>query len=114
MDDLFFTVKVSDAAKKVGLTCVFVKTPEALLARLAERPLLVVLDLNYAGIDPVKIITDIKRGEHRDISLVGFVSHVQTDLRQQAQEAGCDLVVARSVFSSSLPEILRRHAGLPT
>jgi hypothetical protein len=44
------------------------------------------------------------------ISLLGYVSHVQGDLKQAAQEAGCDMVLARSAFSQNLPQILKRHA----
>ena len=39
--------------------------------------------------------------------MVGFVSHVQTELKQRAQEVGCDTVVARSVFAQNLPAILQ-------
>jgi hypothetical protein len=37
---------------------------------------------------------------------------VQGELKQQAQEAGCDMVLARSAFSQNLPVILKRHAGV--
>ena len=40
------------------------------------------------------------------------MSHVQGELKQQAQEAGCDMVLARSAFSQNLPVILKRHSGV--
>ena len=44
-------------------------------------------------------------------SIVGFVSHVQGDLKVKAQEAGCDVVMPRSAFSQNLVSILRRHGA---
>jgi hypothetical protein len=38
----------------------------------------------------------------REISTVGFLSHVQKDLAVAAREAGCDRVVARSAFTKDL------------
>ena len=41
--------------------------------------------------------------------MIGFVSHVQTELKQRAKEIGCDTVVARSVFAQNLPAILEGY-----
>lgn len=112
LEDLFFTVKIGDAAKRAGLQAVFCKTEETALERIREQPLLIVLDLNCASVDPVRFVSDIKTGEHKGVPLIGYVSHVQGELKQRAQEAGCDMVMARSAFSTNLPQIFRRHAGL--
>jgi hypothetical protein len=37
---------------------------------------------------------------------------VQGELKQAAQEAGCDMVMARSAFSQNLQQILKRHSGV--
>ena len=113
VEDLFFNVKIADAAKRAGLQVIFCKTEDAAMERIAEEPLLVVLDLNCASVDAVGLISRLKAGEFQSIPLIGYVSHVQADLKQRAQAAGCDMVVARSAFSTNLPQILRRHAGLP-
>ena len=44
------------------------------------------------------------------IKLIGYLSHVQTDLKRQAEQTGCDEVMARSAFSMNLPEILKRYS----
>jgi hypothetical protein len=44
-------------------------------------------------------------------SIVGFVSHVQGDLKVKALDAGCDAVMPRSAFSQNLPQLLRRHGA---
>jgi hypothetical protein len=51
-------------------------------------------------------------GEMKQISLIGYLSHVQGELKQQAQEAGANVVMARSAFSQNLPQILKRHSGV--
>ena len=42
------------------------------------------------------------------IPIVGFASHVQTDVIEAARKAGVDDVLARSAFTQRLPEILAR------
>jgi len=42
--------------------------------------------------------------------VVGYVSHVQGELKQRAHDLGCDMVMARSAFSQNLPTLLKRHA----
>ena len=44
------------------------------------------------------------------ISLLGYVAHVAGELKQAAQEAGCDMVLARSAFSQNLQQIMKRYA----
>jgi hypothetical protein len=51
-------------------------------------------------------------GEMKQISVIGYLSHVQGELKQQAQEAGANIVMARSAFSQNLPQILKRHSGV--
>jgi hypothetical protein len=40
---------------------------------------------------------------------VGFLSHLQGDLKAKAVEAGCDVVMPRAAFSQNLPNLLRRY-----
>jgi CheY-like chemotaxis protein len=114
LEDLFFMVKINESAKRAGLQAEFVKSEQDALdkATAADRPVVMILDLNFSGIDPVSLIRKLKADESaKDVSLIGFVSHVQGELKQQAQEAGCDMVLARSAFSQNLPAIFKRHAG---
>jgi len=107
LSDLMFTVKIQDAAKRAGLEAVFVTSQENALAQARGNPALVVLDLNYAAVEPVELIRKLKQeAATAKIQLLGFVSHVQTDLIQAARESGCDRVMARSAFSQNLPAIL--------
>jgi CheY-like chemotaxis protein len=111
LEDLLFTVKIMDAAKRAGLTANFVKSEEVALERANEKPLLIIIDLNCACVDPIAFIRKLKDGDNSKVPLIGFVSHVQGELKQKAHDAGCDMVMARSAFSQNLPQILKRHAG---
>jgi CheY-like chemotaxis protein len=90
----------------------FVKSETDVLEQAKTQPALIIVDLNFQGIDPLKLIRTLKADEvTRRINLIGYVSHVQGELKLQAQEAGCDMVMPRSAFSQNLPQILKRHAS---
>lgn len=111
LEDLFFTVKINESAKRAGLGITFVKSEHDVLEQAKNKPALIILDLNFAGIEPLKLIQKLKSDEHtKGINLLAYVSHVQGDLKLQAQEAGCNMVLARSAFSQNLPQILKRHS----
>jgi PleD family two-component response regulator len=114
VEDLLFTVKISDAAKRAGLEVEFVKSERDVIEKATgEKPLLIILDLNFSAVQPLKLITKLKsNSEIKQISLIGYLSHVQGELKQQAQEAGANIVMARSAFSQNLPQILKRHSGV--
>jgi CheY-like chemotaxis protein len=107
MSDLFFSVKINDAAKKLSMTAEFVKDKTLAFEKARLKPPLIILDLNCDAADPLGLIAGLKADpDTAGIAIIGFVSHVQAQLKQQAQEIGCDTVVARSVFAQNLPAIL--------
>lgn len=112
LSDLFFSVKITDAAKKAGMTLEFVKEANQVMAKAKERPALIIIDLNFDAIHPVDLIRKLKAApELKGVTLIGYLSHIQAELKQEAQEAGCNMVLARSAFSQNLPMILKRHSG---
>ena len=112
LNDLMFTVKIQEAAKRAGLETVFVKSQQHALEQAKEKPAVIILDLNYAEAAPLETIEKIRAdGESSCVALLGYVSHVQADLKQAAHEKGCDTVMARSAFSQNLPRILSRYAA---
>src|ERR1700739_2582590 len=108
VEDLLFTVKISDAAKRAGLDVEFLKSERDVIDKAtSEKPLLIILDLNFNAVQPLKLISKLKGSSQRNqISLIGYLSHVQGELKQQAQEAGANIVMARSAFSQNLQQIL--------
>lgn len=108
VEDLLFKSKISETASTLGIEAAFPRSPKKLLDALKESPPdLLVLDLNSARFEPLTLLRNVKSDEAtREISTVGFLSHVQKDLAVAAREAGCDRIVARSAFTRDLPRIL--------
>jgi PleD family two-component response regulator len=78
-----------------------------------EKPLLIILDLNNNSVEPLELISKLKSDHDlKRISLIGYLSHVQGELKQKAHDAGANIVMARSAFSQNLQQILKRHAGV--
>ena len=115
IEDLFFQAKIQETARKLGVKVEFVKgTDKDTVSRLtdlpdAERPRLLVFDLNNANAKPMTLIPKFKAKLKKATSIVGFLSHLQGDLKIKATEAGCDTVMPRSAFSQGLPNLLRRY-----
>jgi hypothetical protein len=114
IEDLFFLAKIQETARKLGVKVSFVKADKDIVSRLADgpegsRPSLIVFDLNNVAAKPLTLIPRLKSKMKRGTSVIGFLSHLQGDLKAKAMEAGCDMVMPRSAFSQNLPNLLRRH-----
>ena len=102
VDDMFFASKIRAVAEAVGVEISFPRSKEALMQKVREtKPRLVIVDLHNQKIDPNELAKELT-----GIRLLGFFSHVQTDLQRNAIAAGFDEVIPRSVFARDLPEIL--------
>lgn len=114
VDDLLFSSKIRGAAQHAGQTIHFVRSPAALIDEIREKqPGLVIFDLDRASLSPIAAIASVKaQADLVHIPLVGFVSHVHTDVIDAARRAGIDQVMARSAFVAKLPELLA-GAGRP-
>ena len=115
IDDLFFLAKIQEVARKLNVKVEFVKSDKEIGEKGAEageeNPSLIIVDLNSNSIKPLSLISKLRSRFKKSTSIVGFVSHVQGDLKVKAQDAGCDVVMPRSAFSQNLPSILRRHGA---
>ena len=114
IEDLFFLAKISETARKLGVKVAFMKNEKEAIATLtsaeeADRPGLIVFDLNNANAKPLTLIPKLKAKLKKSTSIIGFLSHLQGDLKAKAVEAGCDTVMPRSAFSQNLPNLLRRY-----
>lgn len=113
VDDLFFLAKIQETARQLKVPIDLAKTDKELLEKAEPAPALIILDLNSVALKPIPTITKIRhKAELKKTPLIGFLNHLQAELKLKAQEAGCNLVMPRSAFSVNLPSLLRRH-GLP-
>ncbi len=104
MDDLFFQMKVAETAKQLGVELKVATNGDALMTLIENVPKLVIVDLN-ARSQPIQTVERLRLAQ-KDLRVVGFLSHVQTDLGDQAQAAGCNEVMPRSSFTQNLAAIL--------
>jgi CheY-like chemotaxis protein len=115
IEDLFFLAKIQETARKLNVKVEFVKTDKDLMEKMQqngeEKPSLIIFDLNNANAKPLTLIPKLKSKLKKGTSIIGFLSHMQGDLKQKAHEVGCDMVLPRSAFSQNLPHLLRRHGA---
>ena len=115
IEDLFFMAKIQETARKLNVKVEFVKSDKELMEKMSqngdEKPSLIIFDLNLASVKPLTLIPKLKSKLKKGTSIIGFLSHVQGDLKQKAHEVGCDMVLPRSAFSQNLPQLLRRHGA---
>jgi hypothetical protein len=113
IEELFFQAKIQETAKKLGVKVAFVKNDKDAIAEMTDgeenKPALIVFDLNNANAKPLTLIPKLKAKLKKSASIVGFLSHLQGDLKAKAAEAGCDVVMPRAAFSQNLPNLLRRY-----
>jgi CheY-like chemotaxis protein len=104
MDDLFFQMKLAETAKQLGVEVKVATNGDALMGLMESAPQLVIVDLN-ARSEPLQVIEKVRQN-NKDVRVVAFLSHVQTQLAAQAQAAGCTEVLPRSSFTQNLAAIL--------
>ena len=116
VEDLFFLTKIQDTGRKMNVKVEFIRTEKDLADHMKnngeEKPSLIIFDLNNANAKPLTLIPKLKSKLKKGTSIIGFLSHVQGDLKQKAHEVGCDMVLPRSAFSQNLPQLLRRHGAV--
>jgi len=106
VDDLFFQAKMAETARHVGVTLQTVATGDALVAYVSSSaPRLILVDLN-ARQGPLQAIEKLQAAGNV-LPVIAFLSHVQTELAQQAGAAGCQRVLPRSKFTAEMADIFR-------
>ena len=104
MDDLFFQMKLAETAKHLHIEVKVAASPDALLQLMDPLPKFVIVDLNARN-TPLQAAQMVRESQPT-LPIIGFLSHVQADLAVQAKAAGFQQVMARSEFTTNLPQIL--------
>jgi hypothetical protein len=104
--DLIFAVRIEEAAKRAGYA--FHAAHSAAAAVEAAHRVLpewIVVDLAW---DPGLTVINALKADPSLASLrtLGYVPHVDVDLRRRAELAGFDLVLPRSKFVTEFPRML--------
>jgi DNA-binding NarL/FixJ family response regulator len=115
VDDLLFLSKIQQTAKHVGVAVKSACPADLSKLAIEDAPNALIIDLNHRSGKALEVLYALKSDlKTKDIVVIGFVSHVQTDLITAARDAGCDLILARSAFVSRLPSLLQRLSGAGT
>ncbi|HLD12875.1 MAG TPA: hypothetical protein VJB87_04755 [Candidatus Nanoarchaeia archaeon] len=105
--DFHFSTKIHELARGLGKEVFFLRTPTEVFRPFTVTPELIIVDLNNTKVDALSLITRIKRDPKlSSIPMVGYLSHVQVQLKQQAEQAGCNRVVPRTHFAERMKSYL--------
>jgi DNA-binding NarL/FixJ family response regulator len=106
--DLFFRAKIDAVAAAVGAKVEYVSSTDTIAARCAElRPSIIFTDLSDSSFPALDTLKQI-RAAAPSARVIGFASHVDLKPLKAAREAGYDLTLSRSEFTSRLPDLLKR------
>lgn len=108
VDDIFFASKIRAAAESAGIEYDSARTVVAAIEKAhAHLPALVIADLHSERCDALALAEALRADPQlKAVPLVGFFSHVQTELRDRALAAGFDRALPRSVFSHQLAKMM--------
>ena len=106
VEDLFFRSKIETVAAQIGVPLCVINAPQSLPTPPSGSAWrLVIVDLNRSGDDSVEVVR-LLRQALPTMTILGYCSHVQTDLKTRALQAGCTTVLPRSAFVQRLPELI--------
>ncbi len=112
VDDIFFGSKIKEAANQAGVELEIVKNKDGLKESLSSRlPKLIIFDLNSNKLKPLALLKELKSSsELAKVTTMGYLPHVEGQLKKDAAEAGCDVVMPRSRFSREISAILKKYS----
>ena len=106
--DLFFRAKIDAVAAAVGAEVAYVSSMDAVASRCAHhQPSVVFIDLSDAAFPALAAVQAV-RAAAPEARVIGFASHIDLKPLRAARDAGFELALSRSEFTSRLPELLTR------
>ena len=111
--ELLFGSKIEGALRAAGHDVQRWDDPEAVRATVEKGDVLVV-DLTDPDLDGASAIARLHdQGALEDVWTLGFYSHVDTETKRRAEEAGFHRVVPRSRMAREGPALVEGLAGGP-
>ncbi len=106
--DFFFETRICDTAKELNREVRCFSDADRIAQTLStENVPVLLIDLSTMSdcLDELPRFRELAPG----LSVIAFGSHVQTDLLNQARQAGCDSVLTRSRFTGELVNLLQKY-----
>jgi len=109
--DLLFGSKVQEQLSRAGHEVELISSEPEAWDQIAGTDVLVV-DLTSDDVDATIIVDTLKTGgELGGTKVLGFYSHVETETKTRAEQAGFDLVVPRSRMAREGADLVSRLAA---
>jgi CheY-like chemotaxis protein len=107
--DLFFTLKIGDIAKSVGLPIHFAGSAAEFLDSFRNaRPALVIADLTLNGVDMAALFEELAADAHQvTVPILGYTTHADWK-RTHPLHDRCTKVVTKDTLSRSLAELMQQ------
>jgi CheY-like chemotaxis protein len=106
VEDLFFRSKIEATARHLNVPLRFVGASELVQACGAAKTGAVLMELSNNG-DALTAVRALRRAKATEaLPVIGFLSHVDRTLAEEARSAGVTEVMPRSQFSETLPDLL--------
>jgi len=84
----------------------------ALDAVRAQRPALVLMDLQLPGMDGLELTRKLKSDPSTAaIAIVAVTAYAMKGDEQRALDAGCDGYIAKPIDTRALPQVVEHHLG---
>ncbi len=105
VDDLFFRSKIDATARNLNVPVRFIERKDLPVVCQDGETAAVLLELsNGSSLDAIRKLRQNK--QTRDLTVIGFLSHVDRDLAREAESAGVTRVMPRSQFAETLPDLM--------
>jgi CheY-like chemotaxis protein len=110
VQDLFFSARIRETARQLGLACETLRDPAALVERAAATaPRTIIVDMSAKLGDPAAAVRALRADPRtRGLYVVGYLFDAQDELIRVARAAGCDKVLSRGGLTAKLPDLLTR------
>lgn len=110
--DLMFASKFEAAGRRRNLAVQTARTLDLAIDKAGASAFdLVVLDLSLAGLDPAKLVAQLRGLEHPPRTIVAYAPHVHESRLEAARAAGCDRVLTRGQFDRGMEQLLAESSG---
>ena len=105
VEDLFFRSKIEATARHLNVPVQFASVTE-LPEVMREGAAALLLELSGNGETLAAVRRLRQQAATREVPIVGFLSHVDRKLAEDAESAGVTRVLPRSQFSETLPDLV--------
>ncbi len=109
--DLLLRSKIDVAIRHYGADVRHASSAQGLLAAAGDASaILVLIDLDAPGSGGAESVAAVRTATKARI--VGFCSHVETDLIRESRRAGADTVMANSTFAAAVAGLVAEAAAI--